>query len=306
MKPFIPTDQCLLYKCDSKKRLAACLLIEQKKLEAIPSWATYKRRKDEKQSGGERTIYAPCKELKTVQHRIKKLLERLERPDWVYSGKKGVCHVDNAFSHSGSHYYILTDIEGFYEHCSRDAVYRYFTDTMKTAPDVASLLADLTTCEGETGTKITPAGSPCSHLLAYFAYEAMFEELADCARKQGCLISLYVDDITLSSNHAIPNPKSLVNQLDRIAKSYHHTLKRSKTRYYGKGKYKVVTGVALDGGGNAFVPNKLGMKVKNGFKKVLAGDTSMIKQTQGRISAAKQIAPAAFPEISRQLSQNHR
>lgn len=77
----------------------------------------------------------------------------------------------------------------------------------------------------------------------------------------------------------------------------------AKTHYYGAGEFKVVTGVALDGEGKAFVPNTLGKNIKQGFKQVLNGTKPEYASTKGRIGAARQINSSAFPEIERLLEQ---
>lgn len=299
MKKPMPIHQCVLFKCTSKKKLAECLQVSMADLKSIPEWATYRTWAEEKPHGGTRTIYAPSDKLKTVQRRIKHLLERIQKPDWVYSGTKGKCHVDNAFAHQGNEYFVLSDIASFYENCGREAVYQFFHNDLRTSPDVAKLLADITTCKNDEGKSVIPAGSPCSQLLAYHAYRKMFDEFHACAESYGCKISLYVDDITISSQNPITNPKSMMKRFAKIASAYGHSLKWEKTRYYGRDRYKVVTGVALSGSGTPTIPNTLAKNVKQGFDSILAGNESEYTSTKGRIAAARQINPGAFPEIER-------
>jgi hypothetical protein len=293
-------NQCLLYKCRSKKRLAEDLQLELSDLKTRDEWISYKVTHEPKKNGdGLRTIYAPSEKLKGTQRRILRLLCRIGKPQWVYSGAKGKCHVDNALAHAGRSYLLLTDIESFYERCTREMAYKFIRNEMLTSPDVAEILADLTTCKNAQGKSIIPSGSPCSQLLAYFAYREMFDELEECARRHGCSMSLYVDDITLSSGSPISNPKSLKKQMARIMGAYGHRLKWSKTRYAGRSDYKLVTGVALDGLGSPHVPNKLGMNIMEGLRESLGGAQHQIAPTLGRIGAARQIAPDAFPEVKR-------
>lgn len=87
MRPEITIDQCQLYKCRSKKRLAEILYIERADFNDIPTWATYRISHLEKGDGGTRTIYSPSKRLKKVQKRIKRLLERIHKPSWVFSSR---------------------------------------------------------------------------------------------------------------------------------------------------------------------------------------------------------------------------
>ena len=263
-------------------------------------WVSYRISYLEKGDGDTRAIYSPCKRLKTVQKRIKRLLERIRKPSWVFSGTKGRCHVDNAMHHAGNTYFVLSDIAEFYESCTRDAVYKFFLNEMKTSPDVAELLADITTLE-TNGKTIIPTGSPSGQLLAFFSYRRMFDELEELAARHGCRLSLYVDDLTISSNTPIANPKSLQKQLARIMASYGHSIKWSKTRYVKPSEFKVVTGVAIGPDEAPHIPNNLGREIIEGLQDALDGDHLSQAPTLGRINAARQIVEGSFPEVERVL-----
>lgn len=299
MKPSIPLNQCALYKCKSKKRLADLLNITPGDLSSADEWLVYRKKLEPKSEKGKyRTIYAPDRKLKKVQSRIKSLLERVEKPEWVFSGAKGKCHVDNGSFHAGNKYFVLTDIASFYSGCTRDAVYRFFLDDLKTSSDVACKLADLTTVKDD-GKCFIPTGSPASQLVAYFAYRDMFDELKRCADRYGCRFSLYVDDLTISSESPISNPKSLEDQMAKTMRAYGHKIKRSKTRYLGAHDNKVVTGVGINRDGEVCVPNKLGHNIIQGMGGVLSGEFDALESTIGRIGAARQIRPGVFPEVQR-------
>ena len=121
-------NQSPLYKLSSKRKLAAILQIGYASLLRAKDWINYTVSEIEKASGGFRTIYDPSRELKQVQRRIKNLLSRISIPNWVFSGCKGVCHVDNGKYHEHSVYFIQSDLHAFYDSCSRERVYRLFKD----------------------------------------------------------------------------------------------------------------------------------------------------------------------------------
>ena len=121
-------DQSPIYKLCSKRKLSLILQIEYDSLLHANDFIKYTVSEIEKASGGFRTIYDPCKELKQVQRRIKNLLSRISIPNWVFSGCKGVCHVDNGKYHEESVYFIQSDLHAFYDSCSRERVYRLFKD----------------------------------------------------------------------------------------------------------------------------------------------------------------------------------
>lgn len=298
MKPLIPIDQCALYKCRSKKRLAALLRVDLGQLNTRNQWIGYRIDTKPKKHGGYRVIHVPEEKLKPVQHRIQHLLARIEKPEWVFSGTRGKCHIDNARYHEGSPFVITADISSFYDSCEREAVYRFFLERMDVASDVAEILSDLTTYRDRaTNRCCIPTGSPCSQLIAYFAYQDMFDELHQIAVRYGCKFSLYVDDITLSSYEAISDPRSMEKMLEHTLSAFGHHLKWSKTKYRGRAQHKVVTGVALTAGnGSVSVPNNLGERVIDGMRDVKHGQLDKACSVLGQIGAARQITPGVFPE----------
>lgn len=294
-------NQSPLYKLSSKRKLATILQIEYASLLRAKDWINYTVGEIEKGSGGFRIIYDPCRELKRVQRRIKNLLSRISIPNWVFSGCKGVCHVDNGRYHEHSVYFIQSDLHAFYDSCSRERVFRLFKDSFKCSSDVSALLSDLTTLTLEDGSTVIPTGSPCAQLVAFFAYQDMFNELHNLARNYGCKFSLYVDDLTFSSNTPFSNPAVFKKKILQIVKRYGHSLSLSKTAYRGADETKVITGVAITKEGVSAIPNKLRYKIVQGTVQSCAGDTSVASSTLGRISSARMIEPSAFPEAERQV-----
>ena len=297
-------DQSPIYKLSSKRKLATILQVEYASLLQSKEWTNYTVSEIEKGSGGFRTIYDPCRELNQVQRRIKNLLSRISIPNWVFSGRKGVCHVDNGKYHEHSVYFIQSDLHAFYDSCSRERVYRLFKDRFKCSSDVSALLSDLTTLTLQDGSTVIPTGSPCAQLVAFYAYQDMFNELHNLARNHGCKFSLYVDDLTFSSKMPFSNPAVFKKKLLQIVKRYGHSLSLSKTAYRGADETKIVTGVAITKEGVSAIPNKLRYKIVQGTAQSCAGDTSTALSTLGRISSARMIEPSSFPEAKRQVLLN--
>ena len=297
-------DQSPIYKLCSKRKLSTILQIKYDSLLHANDFINYTVSEIEKASGGFRTIYDPCRELKQVQRRIKNLLSRISIPNWVFSGCKGVCHVDNGKYHEHSVYFIQSDLHAFYDSCSRERVYRLFKDRFKCSSDVSALLSDLTTLTLEDGSTVIPTGSPCAQLVAFFAYQDMFNELYNLARNHGCKFSLYVDDLTFSSKMPFSNPAVFKKKLLQIVKRYGHSLSLSKTAYRSADETKIVTGVAITKEGVSAIPNKLRHKIVQGTAQSCAGDTSTALSTLGRISSARMIEPGSFPEAERQVLLN--
>lgn len=294
-------DQSPLYKLSNKRKLATFLQMEYSTLLHTKDLINYSVSEIAKGSGGFRTIYDPCRELKQVQRRIKNLLSRISIPSWVFSGRKDVCHVDNGKYHEHSVYFIQSDLHAFYDTCTRERVYRLFKDRFKCSSDVSALLSDLTTLLLDDGSTVIPTGSPCAQLVAFFTYQDMFNELHDLARYHGCKFSLYVDDLTFSSKTSFSNPAVFKKKLLQIVKRYGHSLSLSKTAYRGVDETKIVTGIAITKEGVSAIPNKLRYKIVQGTAQSCTGDSSTALSTLGRISSARMIEPHAFPEAERQV-----
>ena len=142
-------NQCALYKCRSKRRLEQLLCIEAgglKEIENIISYHSFntdKKCTKKGQVAEKRKITAPNAILKQIQARILYLLQKVERPDWLISGEKGKCYIDNGKAHLLGTYVLTVDIKKFYDNCKREPVYRFFVDTLQTSNDVAAKLTDI-------------------------------------------------------------------------------------------------------------------------------------------------------------------
>lgn len=277
-----PLDQCALYKVSSKKKLEDILLLERGELRALPDYIDYRPFSQPKASGGFRQILEPVDKLKKLQRRLCDLLSGISKPNWVVSGSKGKCYLDNALIHENNSFVLTMDINSFYDACQREYVYRFFRERLICSPDVAKLLTDICTYEGRM-----PTGSPTSQIVAYFAYEKMFHEIASTAEEFGCSFSLYVDDMTFSSPCSFAYGQ-LANQVNVILRRYGHKAKRTKTRFYTKDKHKVITGVAITPDGETVAPNRLRHRILDNMKEFKeTRNPSLIPKIRGQIQAAR-------------------
>lgn len=297
--------QCAFYKCRTKKRLAFLLCLSLKELEHISGIIEYHSFEiDKKNSEEKRKITAPSKELKTIQRRILALLQRVIRPDWLISGEKGKCYIDNGKAHINGRYILTMDIRKFYDHCVREAVYQFFIQKMKTTPDVAKLLTDISTYNLGI-----PTGCPTSQLIAFYAYIDMFSEIAAIAREYGCVFTLYVDDMTFSSSKPI-QVNNLIRKIDCILRKFKQKPKYSKIKYHHPSDYKPVTGTVISPNQTLLTPNSLQHKIYIGFIKLkpklfenneaLSNEEGKeLQSLNGRIQAARNIEEGKYPELKR-------
>ena len=299
--------QCALYKCRTKKCLEHLLCLEPGGLKIIDSIIGYHKFEiDKKHSDEKREITAPDKTLKAIQRRILYLLHRVIRPEWLISGEKQKCYINNGKAHIDGKYVLTVDIKKFYDNCTREPVYQFFVQKMKTSPDVAKKLTDIITYNGGI-----PTGCPTSQIMAFYAYSDMFSEISDLAKQFGCKFTLYVDDMTFSSKEPF-SPDQLSQMIDCVLRKYGHKPKYRKVRYYGPSDYKPITGTVVTPEHSLVVPNGLQKTIYNAFQTVkpLIGaeicsedDAKRILSLKGQIQPARNIEEGKFPEIGRFTNQ---
>lgn len=299
--------QCALYKCRTKKRLEYILRLDPGGLKMIDGIIGYHKFEiDKKHSDEKREITAPDKTLKAIQRRILYLLHRVIRPEWLISGEKQKCYIDNGKAHLNGKYVLTIDIKKFYDNCTREPVYQFFMQKLKTSPDVAEILTNIITYNGGI-----PTGCPTSQIMAFYAYSDMFSEIFDLAKQHGCKFTLYVDDMTFSSKEPF-SPHQLSQMIDRVLRKYGHKPKYPKVKYYGPSDYKPITGTVVTPEHSLAVPNGLQKTIYDAFQTVkpLIGvetcseeDARQILSLRGQIQAACNIEDGKFPEIRRLTNQ---
>lgn len=299
--------QCALYKCRTRKRLEYLLRLDPGGLKIIDGIIGYHKFEiDKKHSDEKREITAPDKTLKAIQRRILYLLQRVIRPEWLISGEKQKCYIDNGKAHLNGKYVLTIDIKKFYDNCTREPVYQFFVQKLKTSPDVAEILTNIITYNGGI-----PTGCPTSQIMAFYAYSDMFSEIFDLAKQHGCKFTLYVDDMTFSSKEPFSSHQ-LSQMIDRVLRKYGHKPKYPKVKYYGPSDYKPITGTVVTPEHSLAVPNGLQKTIYDAFQTVkpLIGvetcseeDARQILSLKGQIQAACNIEDGKFPEIRRLTNQ---
>lgn len=186
-----------------------------------------------------RPINAPIYRLKKVQSRIlREVLYSLQLPAYFFGGIKNKDAVLNARYHQGNKYFFLTDLKDFYPSVS----FRSVESALRKEgfyPDVARLITRLCTKEGAI-----PQGCPTSSFLASLVVYHSAGDLFQTYMDQGLKVSIYVDDITISS------PVDFKNNVPQIIEDLRERdLKINFDKTYYQTKNPVVTGVCVKNNG---------------------------------------------------------
>lgn len=248
-----------------------------------------------RQQGKERQVEEPVKNLKRLHSRIKNLLARTETPKWLISGQKGKSIVDNARPHINAKFVTCVDIEKFYKNVAWERVFQMFLYTFYTSPDVAYWLTELIMYyDPKTERYFIPTGSPCSQIVAFWAYYQTFNDIARYVENLGLTMTLYVDDLTLSLNK--PISKSITSNINKRLKSVGLSLKLSKIKQYGPSHYKVITGNCITPKHNLVPTRKLrydiSKMVRN--KKLTSLTIHELRTLSGKIAATHLQDPTTF------------
>lgn len=273
------------FRLRSKAKLAKVLLVPRMKLKKLSQLEDgYKHFKKSKKTGGSREICAPIHQLKVVQSRIADLLGRVAAPDYLFAPVEGRSYVDNAARHIGSRSVHLLDIEDFFPNCTSKKVIWFFQTHMECSLDVAVILARIA-----THNDVFPQGSPCSPILAYFAYIDMWEEINTTVTNSGCKLSVYVDDLTISGDTV---PEAMVWKLKEIMHRHGHRYAPRKERAR-RDRPVEITGVILTSDG-VKAPNRQRQKihsVRASLRKTNSSEHAKHLEAQllGRVAQFKQI-----------------
>jgi hypothetical protein len=227
-----------LYGLQSRSRLAGLLFVSPKELKRLSGdMHLYKHFHVKKKDKSLRPVEEPRRELKSVQRRIAELLARIMPPDFLFCPVKRRSYIGNAEQHRDSRVVHSLDVKKYFPSTPSRRVYWFFHQVMGCSTDVAAVLAKVACCDEHL-----PTGSPLSPIMAYYAHMDIWEEVARIARENGCVVTVYIDDVTVSGAKV---PKALVWEMKKMIYGgglRYHKEKRAVDRR------SEVTGVVLRNG----------------------------------------------------------
>ena len=275
-----PLHQSPLYRLRGKGQFEKILGVEWDAIGKLLSPDNYRVWLNDKG----REIQQPLGWLAHVHVRIRTLFSRIELPGYLYS-QKGRSYTDNARQHVGSTPLLKTDIHKFYPSTTWRMVYRMFVRDFECAEDIAHQLSDICCYRQEH----LPTGSSLSDRVAFFAARHMFDDIASLAEREGCRMTAYVDDITVSGQSA---SKKMLGEIRKIISRHGLNTKRKKSKTYAATSAKVVTGAVI-AGNELRLPNVRHRKIWE-TKQDLAraghcDKTRILRTLKGRLQEAKQI-----------------
>lgn len=251
-----PLEASPLYNVRRRKDLARILNTNEKELQALTKSPLYSVKDIITDKGKKRHTETPVKQLRAIHERVERILMRIEPPSFLYCPVKGRSQISNAARHRGSRVFHTLDIKEYFPSTPQRRVFWFFNQIMGCARDVSAILATLTTREGHL-----PTGSPLSPILAFYAFYDMWTEVAAIGERNGLILTVYMDDVTVSGN-AVPGDIlwQIKNTIFRTGLRYH------KERVY-RDRPAIVTGIIVDGQ-NLLLPHRQHLKAHAARKRM--------------------------------------
>ena len=129
----------------------------------------------------------------------------------------------------------------------------------------------------------------------------MFDEIQKFADGNHTTMSIYVDDITFSSDNKISH--YFRESIFSIIRKYNYQISKTKVKKYTKSSPKLVTGIIIDPSGNLTIKNSLRLKIIREFSYLQQNpnDFKSRQRLQGLLIAARQIDPCAYSSIQKYI-----
>ncbi|MEZ0153382.1 MAG: reverse transcriptase domain-containing protein [Candidatus Reddybacter sp.] len=203
-----------------------------------------------KKNGGTRVINAPKRQLKSIQSRLKILLEKLYKPHpaaAAFIEGRGIVY--NASKHVKRAAVFNIDLKGFYDQIHFGRVRGLLmAKPYSLRKDTAQLIAHICCVGG-----VLPQGAPTSPVISNMISRRLDKELSYLAKNNRAQYSRYADDITFSfitlrdnSIYATINGVEPHQTLVNIINENGFSINEEKTRLQTFKERQVVTGLKVN------------------------------------------------------------
>ncbi len=125
----------------------------------------------------------------------------------------------------------------------------------------------------------------------------MFDEMQKVADDNNTTMTVYVDDVTFSSEARIS--KDFRDKIISIVRKYNYQISKTKVKKYTKLYPKLVTGVIIDSTGKPVIKNSMREKIikEHDYLREYPDDLDSRQRLKGLLTAARQVNKRAFPSI---------
>jgi hypothetical protein len=215
----------------------------------------------------------------------------------LHGGIKGRSVVTNAKPHLNREVVINLDLSNFFGTITAAKVRKVFKDHLGCSPEVAKILAALTTLNNQL-----PQGAPTSPALANLAalpVDAALMRLCSAKLGKGAFgYSRYIDDITISGGK---EAVELLDEIGNIVERCGFTLNGNKTKVLRRSSRQCVTGIVVNKKLNTprklvrrlrqdlYYCGKFGIKAHGEWHGT--SEKSMLQRVYGRLAYFRMVQP---------------
>ncbi len=240
----------LIHTIENPTELCKLLKTSFFQLEEVINNPKYINYKIKKKKGGERQIFAPEKQLKTIQKRLNYFLQAYYlciKPKEVhgfvvnphYLGTH--CNiVENAKVHTEKKCVLNIDLKDFFPSIKAKQVKNLFTSPyFNFNEQLANALTLITTYEGKL-----PIGAPTSPVISNFICHQLDNDLKNYSETNGFAFTRYADDLTFSSDFKI-SEDNIIDIIKLINKN-NFEINEKKLRVKASNRKQTVTGLTVN------------------------------------------------------------
>lgn len=289
-----------LYLLSSKRKLAVLLGLDLSAVTSLDKSELTTQYNIFKHKETLRFITEPVGDLVLVHKRLLKLFVRIAPPEYVHSAIKKRSYKTNAAEHVEAANVLKIDIKKFFPSVKFHCIHSFFQNSLRCSPDIATILAKLCTVETRLHGVHLPTGSCISPILSFLANRRLFDAIKRLCDEQGCIFTLYVDDVTISGRNA---SRALLSQV--AVQIHNHGYGYHKIKTY-QSVPVTVTGIVLSNG-RMSIPHCRAKLIREVAKALNCANgpikATLLASLVGRLSEAEQIDPAYRTQRNRVLEK---
>ncbi len=244
---------------------------------------------------GGRRIDAPDPQLKLLQYWIADFIrsETSAPLSYVTAYEVGCSIILNARQHCMNEHFLNMDIHHFFHSCTDKMVRDFFSSLKVKSSSRTHRLSDeeidFLTAASTFQNHLT-LGSPCSPAIANRIMRPIDEKIRS-ALSSGMVYTRYSDDISISSHTRI-NTYDITKSVQDTLNRYGFELNPKKTRCYGKGNNRSITGVFISQDGSLSLGKRRKHELESMLYKYLVKRDGKADIILGHINFCNSVDPA--------------
>lgn len=260
-----------------------------------------------KEPGKYRILHNPDEQMRLAQYLIlRKVLSKFEIPDYIYAFEVGKNIPEMAAKHVGKKVVVSLDIKDFFPSIKQTRLLDIFL-AAGVHPTAAVTLSEICTYKA-----FVPQGALTSPKVSNIVAAKSFgPEVKEYCDQHGYTMTIYADDITISSDDYVEDINSLLSTITGIVEKHGFRVNRKKTKVMSDRKRQWICGVVTNVKTNLLRAQRLQLRAivhnisKNGIeaeasKNELSSD-KFINMLQGKLNWFRQLNPQVGGRLYRKF-----